>query len=109
MSIYLLTDRNYVSKSAVRLEFLVCYFRRGWNFRVVWVSFVPGTSRVIYIGKEPCKPNARRRGHLVFLAEVGQGLVGFRGGVEDSRPVNPMHFGEGTWCFSLKWYNDWLG
>ena len=42
VSVYLLTDRKYVSKSAVRSEFLICYIRRGWNFRVVWVSFVPG-------------------------------------------------------------------
>ena len=34
VSVYLLTDRNYVSKSAVILEF-ICYLRRGgWNFRV---------------------------------------------------------------------------
>ena len=42
VGVCLLIDRNYVSKSAVRLEFLICYFRRGWNFRVVRVSFVPG-------------------------------------------------------------------
>ena len=36
VSVYscLLTDRNYVSKSAVIMEF-ICYVRRGWNFRVV--------------------------------------------------------------------------
>ena len=74
MSVYLLTDRNYLSKSAVRLDFLICYLvLPAWmEFRVVWVSFVPGTSRAMNIGKEPRKPNALRRGHLVFLAEVGQ-------------------------------------
>ena len=58
--------------TAVRLEFLICYFRRGCNFRVVWVSFVPGTSRIINICNERRKPNALWRGHLVLLAEVGQ-------------------------------------
>ena len=32
VSVYLLTDRNYVSTSAVILEFLICCFRRRWNF-----------------------------------------------------------------------------
>ena len=44
-----------------------------------WVEFSSGigivrsgTSRAIYIGKEPRKPSALWRGHLVFLADVGQ-------------------------------------
>ena len=33
VSVDLLTDRNYVSKSAV-IKGLICYLRCGWNFRV---------------------------------------------------------------------------
>ena len=69
------------------------------------VTLVPGKSCVIDIGKESRKTNALQRGRLVFLAEVGQRLVGLGGG--DNRPVNPVHFREGTSCFSLKWKNDW--
>ena len=79
VSVHLLTDRIYAYQLYITViwEFLTCYFRRGRNFRVV--SFVPGKSWVIDIDKEPRKPNALWRGHLVFLAEVGQWLVRLRG------------------------------
>ena len=69
VSVYLLTDRNYVSKSAVILEFL-CYLRRGWNFRVSGiVHFRKVVNNRYWWG--PRKTNAPQRWHQVPLADVG--------------------------------------
>ena len=61
VSAYLLTDRNYVSKSAVILEF-ICYLRRGWNFRVCGIVHSRKVVNNVYIDKGPVKPMHLRGG-----------------------------------------------
>ena len=78
---YLLTDRTCTSIAEI-LEFLIWYLRREWN--VEFSSGIgiesTGTSRAIVVPRGGCsclcKTTAFQRGHFVFLAEMGEWLVG---------------------------------
>ena len=59
---YLLTDRNFVSKSAVMLEFLHLLLTAWVEFSSEWCRSFPGKSWIIDIDKEPVKPMHLRGG-----------------------------------------------
>ena len=101
VSVYLLTDRNYISKYNVGVPLFVTY---GVGGIFEWVvSFIPGKSWIIDINKEPVKPMHLRDGTKCCWLNWDND---WSGGI-DNRPVNPMHLGEDTSCFSLKWKNHW--
>ena len=100
VSVSLLTDRNYVSKSAVYWSFFICYLRRGWNF---WVSGIVHSWKVVNnryqgIDEGPVKPIHLRGGtKCCWLKWDNDWLRGW-----DNRPVNPMHLREKHVVYSLE-------
>ena len=104
VNVYLLTDRNCVSKSAVILEFLYLLLTAWVEFSSDWYRLFE-ESRYIYIDKGPLKPKHLIGGTKCYWLKWDNDWLG----AWANRPVNPLNLREDTSCFSLKWKNHWWG